>query len=104
MNPLDQSPKFHKKEGVLPDFFRPIMWSYDFSKIDAKKDKKMIVINTINYGDLRHWKWLKDSYGLREIQKIVGGVRATELRPPALKLASILFLIKDLRYAPRGAK
>ena len=80
------------------------MWSYDFSKIDVDRDRKAIIINTINYGDLRHWQWIKKAYGLEAVQKILSSIAATELRPPARRLAAILFSVKKFNYAPRGAQ
>lgn len=104
MDKRNNASKNTTKKTVLPDFFRPIMWSYDFSKISASKDKKVIIINTINYGDLRHWKWIKENYGLEPIKEILSKVNATELRLPAIKLAQLLFSIKEFNYASRGAK
>lgn len=88
----------------MPDYLRPIMWSYDFSSIDVDKNKKAIIINAINYGDLKHWRWLKATYGVKELQKILGTISVTELRPSAFRLASILFSINKFNYAPRGVK
>lgn len=92
------------KKTDLPDFFRPILWSYNFSSIDSEKDKKTIIVNAINYGDLKHWKWVKENYGAEPVRQILGNITATELRPPALRLASIIFSVKNFNYAPRGAK
>ena len=47
----------------LPDMFRPILWSYDFNRIDPLKHQKTIVVQAVNYGTLAHWRWLKERYG-----------------------------------------
>jgi hypothetical protein len=104
MNQRNQKFRFDKKQPELPDFFEPIMWSYSFPDIDTEKNKKTIIVNTINYGNLNHWKWLKKNYGTKTIQDVLAGISATELRPPALKLASLIFSITNLNYAPRGTK
>lgn len=88
----------------LPIFFKPILWSYNFSKIDSARNKKTIIVNTINYGDLKHWKWLAKYYGIKEVQNELKEISASEFRPPALKLASILFSVNTFNYAPRGVK
>lgn len=88
----------------LPIFFKPILWSYDFSKIDSAKNKKTIIVNTINYGDLKHWKWISKYYGKEEVQNELKKISASEIRPRALKLASILFSVNNFNYAPRGVK
>lgn len=88
----------------IPEFFRPILWSYDFDNIDLKKDKKTIIVNAINYGDLKHWRWLVQFYGKNEIKKILSKIPATQIRPRVLNLVSIIFDIKNFNYVPRGIK
>ena len=74
------------------------MWSYNFDKIDSEKDKKTIIVNTINYGDLKHWQWLNKTYGTKEIGNILCKIPATELRKRARELAKIIFNIKKFNY------
>ncbi len=104
MKNQNNTSKIHKHIVSLPDFFKPIMWSYDFSKIDLNKDKKWIIVNVINYGDLRHWKWIMEHCGRKTIQEVLADVPISEIRPRVLKLASIIFSIKNFNYAPRGVK
>ena len=87
----------------LPDFFKPILWSYDFSKINPETHKEIIIINTLNYGDLLHWRWLIRRYGKITVAEIIKKIPATAVRPQALRLASIIFAVTDFNYAPRGA-
>ena len=88
----------------IPEFFRPILWSYDFNNIDPQKNKKTIIVNAINYGGLNHWRWLIQYYGKNEIKKILSKIPATQIRPRVLKLASIIFDIKNFNYVPRGIR
>lgn len=88
----------------LPKFFESVLWSYDFASINPDKDKKLIIINAINYGNLGHWKWLALRYGKGAIKEILEKSLATEIRPQARKLASIIFSVKKFNYVPRGAK
>jgi len=92
------------KNRILPDFFRPILWSYDFSAIDPEKDKKTIIVNTINYGNLVHWRWINKYYGQETIKKILEQIPVSEIRPRVFRLASLIFSLDNLNYAPRGAK
>ena len=96
--------KIDKNAVSLPGFFKPIMWSYDFSKINPSKDKRRIIVNAINYGDLKHWKWMLVYYGKKIIQEVLAEVPVSEIRPRVLKLASIVFSLKGFNYAPRGVK
>lgn len=93
-----------KENKSLPDFFKPLLWSYDFSKIDSEKHKEIIIVNAINYGDLKHWRWLIKTYGKKEIANILKKIPRTGLRPRVLRLALIIFAVKDFNYAPRGVK
>jgi len=87
----------------LPKYFKPILWSYNFAKIDVKKDKKTIIIQTINYGDWEHWQWINNAYKKDEIANIIKDSFVSEFRLPALKLASIIFGVKKINYASRSA-
>lgn len=87
----------------LPDYFKPILWSYNLGRLNPERNKKTVIINAINYGDLKHWVWLKRNYGEETIRKVLAEVRAGEIRPGARRLASIIFGINSFNYAPRGA-
>lgn len=86
----------------LPDFFKPILWSYDFGAVDAERDKKTIIINAINYGDLKHWRWIISSYGKEEVKNILTSIPATEMRERVRPLVALVFDINDFNYASRG--
>lgn len=89
---------------LLPNSFKPLLWSYNFSRIDPDRDKRTIIINTINYGDLSHWQWIVQYYGKEMVKKILVSIPASELRPRARKLAALLFSITSFNNAPRGAQ
>lgn len=86
----------------LPEFFKPILWSYDFPTIDSEKNKKVIIVNTINYGDLEHWHWLMQYYGKEAVRDVLEQIPSSEMRPRALRLATAIFSIKNFNHAPRG--
>ncbi|MDO8492346.1 MAG: hypothetical protein Q7S34_01750 [bacterium] len=86
----------------LPDFFKPIFWSYNFNSLNPETNKKTIIIQTINYGDLKHWRWIVNRYGRETIKSFLSSVNFSEIRPRAGKLASIIFNFEP-NYAPRGA-
>lgn len=90
-----------KQKQALPAFFERLFWSYNFSLLDLDRNKKTIILNSINYGGLKHWRWINNHYGKGVIKEILGSVPATELKKRAGRLAEILFEIK-LNYAPRG--
>ena len=88
----------------LPKFFKPLFWSYKFSKIDPGKDIERIIINTINYGDWAHWEWIFKYYGVTKIKKIIENLPASEFRERVLKLICLLLKIRKMKYASRGVK
>lgn len=86
----------------LPEEFKPILWSYDFDRIDPLKHEKTIIVQAINYGTLAHWRWLREQYGREGVRKVLSTVPATEIRPRAQRLASLVFGIDQFNHAPRG--
>ncbi len=90
------------KNPKLPLFFKPLFWSYNFFSIKPQRDKKRIIINTVNYGGWKHWLWMIEFYGGKEVKKIIKDTPKTEFREPALKLISLLLCIKQLKYASRS--
>ena len=95
---------FSEQNKSLPVFFKPILWSYNFSDIEAEKHREIIIVNAINYGDLKHWRWLVSNYGRSVVAEALRKIPATEIRPSARRLASIIFSINDFNYVLRGPK
>ncbi|MEM2991323.1 MAG: hypothetical protein QXQ02_09110, partial [Halobacteria archaeon] len=62
----------------LPRIFKPLFWSYKFSSIDPKKNKKSIILNAINYGRWEHWQWILKNYGKSDVKKIIEETPASE--------------------------
>ena len=90
-------------ETQLPETFRPILWSYNFDRIDPAKHRKPIIIQAINYGTLAQWRWLTQRYGRDGVRQVLGTVPVTEIRPHARRLAALMFDIDRFNYAPRGS-
>ena len=88
----------------LPNFFKPLFWSYNFSQINPQKENKTVIIQTINYGDLDHWKWLVNYYGKNIVKKTLMELPATEIKPRTRDLLTLIFNLKRFNYVPRGLK
>lgn len=88
----------------LPRIFKPLFWSYKFSRINPEKDIERIIINTINYGDWEHWKWILRYYGAAKVKKTIENIPISEFRERVLKLICLLLKIKKIKYASRGIK
>jgi hypothetical protein len=86
----------------LPLFFKPILWSFDFSRLSLIKDKHLIILNTINYGDFKHWKWIAEFYGKEEISRIIFEAPVGRIRKRAKILAAIIFKINIIGNEKRS--
>ena len=86
----------------LPESFRPLLWSYDFDRLNPQKNRKTIILQAINYGTLTHWLWLNRVYGFDSVRKVLTTVPATENKPRTRQLAALVFGIDQFNYAPRG--
>jgi hypothetical protein len=53
-----------------PKFIKPFLWSSDFKKIDAQKDKDRIILNLLNVGSKKATDWLFSYYPKKEIKKV----------------------------------
>ena len=81
-----------------PVIFRPLLWSLKWDEVDIKEDKEDIIINTINDGSLKHWRWIISVYGISSIRKVL---KKIGIRVPSgiSNLARVLFHLPPLRYA-----
>jgi len=86
----------------IPETVRPILWSYDFDRLDPMKHRRTIVVQIVNYGTLAHWRWLKKQYGRGGVREILSSIPATEIRLPARRLAALIFGIDQYNHAQRG--
>ncbi|MBU4369663.1 hypothetical protein KKG58_02760 [Patescibacteria group bacterium] len=86
----------------LPKDFKPLLWSYKFSKIDPEKDKRVIIINTINYGNWRQWQWIIRKYGRKQVKQFLINTPMSEFFQRPLNLMSLLLGIKKFKYASRN--
>ena len=95
----------HIKLLKLPSRLKPLFWSHNFDSLDLNKNKKLIIVQIINYGSWEDWRWLVKIYGKTEIKKTIEHSTATEFRKQALHLAATLLTIPEnkLSYAQRGA-
>jgi hypothetical protein len=91
-----------QKHDLIPQIFKSVLWSYRFGEINAKDNKRTIIINSINYGDLPHWKWLFRHYGKNSLRKTIQNIPFSEFRPGAIKLMGLLLNLNKLNYASRS--
>jgi hypothetical protein len=61
-------------------------------------------VQAVNYGTLEHWRWIKHGYGVPAIRSTLAALPASEIRPKARRLASLLSLADTGDYGARGAQ
>lgn len=87
----------------IPPLVRPLLWSYDVARMDAERDRAVIIAAIVNYGDLIHWQWMIRRYGKAGVREALMPLPAGALRAPAQRLAKIVFGMESFFYAPRSA-
>ena len=87
---------------MLPEYFKTVLWSSNFSEVDSEKHQRMIIVNSVNYGDWVHWQWLLKNYGKQKLREVIKEIPASEFRPGALKLMALLIELTYVNYAHRG--
>jgi hypothetical protein len=55
----------------LPEFLRSVLWSYDLSSLDKERDWRLIISQSLNYGNSEVIEWVKANYGGDKIKEIV---------------------------------
>lgn len=78
---------------TIPKYFESVLWSHDISAIDPEQSPNLLITQAINYGDLRHWRWIVERYGAEAIKRIITSLPTTALRPGARALAEVVFSI-----------
>lgn len=64
-----------KNKQDIPEFVAPSLWSYNIKKLDAQKDKELIITQVLNRGDEKRIKWLYSVYTEDDIREVVGHPR-----------------------------
>lgn len=82
--------------------FRPLLWSLKWGDVDIEEDKDDIIVNAINEGSLKHWRWIIKTYGKETVRRVLKRRLASEFHPESLNLAKVIFSISQFRHA-RGS-
>ena len=89
-------------ETKTPEWIRRFYWWGDSSLLDLQTDRKTIVVQIINFGRWEHWVWLGSTYGTKTLRTIIQYIPASEFRPRALRLISLILGIRRMKYASRS--
>jgi hypothetical protein len=75
---------------TLPDFFKPILWSYRLADCDPQKMKRVIIRQALAYGTLAHWQWVRNYYGQPEVVRVLKNFGPNGVREKTFNLAAVL--------------
>lgn len=90
--------------GRLPDSFRSLLWGLKWDELDVEDDKEDIIVNAINEGSLREWRWLVATYGKDAIRHVLENRLASEFHPESRNLAKLFFSVTSFRHARHSAQ
>ena len=78
---------------MIPASVKTVLWSYNSSKIDLKKDKKTIISQVLNMGSEEAISWLFNTYGKKEITRIASTIPVPSWDKKSLALWSLALQI-----------
>ncbi len=55
----------------VPANLQPVLWSYNVSKLDIKRNEHLIITQVLNYGFPEDLEWLLKTYNLSQITSAV---------------------------------
>lgn len=61
--------------SMIPETFKPYLWSYDFDKLDKENNKKIIIENILNYADFNSSRQLFNLYTIEEIKDVLNNAK-----------------------------
>ncbi|HHE46051.1 MAG TPA: hypothetical protein ENL05_01760 [Candidatus Moranbacteria bacterium] len=76
---------------------RPFLWSYDFNRLDLKKDKKVIIKNILDYGNKLSIDWLKQVYSPEEIKEVIRQTYTSEWSKKSINFWSLIYNVQPKR-------
>lgn len=82
------------KTNKLPESFKPFLWSYDFEKLDLIKNKKIIILNLLNFGTKECTDELLKLYDRAEIKTAIRNSYESEWDKKSLNYWSYIFSVK----------
>lgn len=58
-------------KSFIPKKLQAALWTYNLKELDLEEDKKLIITQVLNYGDLEDVKWLYSVYLENDIKEVV---------------------------------
>ena len=85
-----------KIEKEINDLSEHLFWDVDRSKIDLKKNKKLLIQRVLDYGLIDDWQIIYDYYGIDEIAQTAATLR--DLDKKSISFISLLSNIPEEEF------
>lgn len=95
---------FWFRKNDLPKSVKQVLWSYDTSRIDLWRHRRLIVSQVLNYGNQEATKWLFDHYGQEEVARIASTIPLGQWDKKSLALWSLVLNVIPTTKALAMAK
>ena len=64
---------------MLPEFLKPIFWSWNFSELKKEEHKKTILRQIMEFGSLRDISWMFVNYKKKDLKEFLSTCRNGDL-------------------------
>ena len=95
---------FWTRKRDLPDDVKQVLWSYDTTKIDLDKHRRLIVGQVLNYGSRKATDWLFEHYSQEEVANIAKTIPSGQWDKKSLALWSLVLNITPTTKASAMAQ
>jgi hypothetical protein len=68
------------KNPIINNLSKHLFWDVDVSRLDAERNKKLVIRRVLAYGTLSDWELIHDRYGIDEIAKIAQSIKDLDFK------------------------
>lgn len=79
---------------MIPKYLKPFLWSYNFNNLDVMRDRRLIIAQLLNYGDVNAVRWVIKQYGVDEVRQIANTIPVKQWDNKSLAYWKLILDIK----------
>lgn len=68
------------KNPIINNLSKHLFWDVDASRLDAERNKKLVIRRVLAYGTLSDWELIHDRYGIDAIAKIAQSIKDLDFK------------------------
>lgn len=80
-------------------FLQPTFWSYNLDELDSDTHKTLIIKQILNHGDYASLIWLKATYTVLDISKVIENSMISEWSKKSLSMWSKIYTVTPQRIS-----